>query len=92
MADTEGKTADEDKSETMKYLFKLRDDRNERSGIWYRIDHNVKYFMTSNDQGPEWKKVGRRITVNLDDDSKIEDIYIFPRMGKDSYIVHFHLM
>ena len=66
------------KNNTMFYL----DESNKVSSLWYRTDINARNFVTSSNHRPKWKDVIRRVTVNLDDNTTVEDIYINSRMGK----------
>ena len=60
----------------------MKDKEGEKTGVWYRIDKDVKKFMMSCNHGPKWKRVVRRITIDLDDGAEIENISISSRMGK----------
>eukprot|EP00959_Pyramimonas_sp_CCMP1952_P470721 9497165-Pyramimonas_sp.AAC.1 len=41
-----------------------------------RTDHNMHHYVTTNKRGPKWSDVIRRVTINLDTNTVIQDISV----------------
>ena len=50
---------------------------------WTREDRNVSTFLTTRRDGPSWKLVNRRVTINSDTKEVIEDITIDENTDED---------
>eukprot|EP00959_Pyramimonas_sp_CCMP1952_P035153 735990-Pyramimonas_sp.AAC.1 len=41
-----------------------------------RTDHNIHHYVTANKGGPKWSDVLRRVTINLDTETVIQDFAV----------------
>ena len=53
---------------------------------WIRIDPNAKTFYTTKGDGPDWKLVKRRVTINTANDEVVENLII--KENTDDKLLH----